>query len=104
MTSYVLAGLALFIIAVNFLVVAILCKYAKDGYDALFASPLTKMLLKACGIIQIVFLKVLFLPLLMILVSIVICTKDLTQAKPNDPLHASTAPAGSFLHYYYGGY
>ena len=50
-TSYVLAGLALFIIAVNFVIVVILCKYARDGYDALFASPLTKMMLKACGVI-----------------------------------------------------
>ena len=38
LTSYVIAGLSMFIIFVNILVIAILCKYAKDGYDALFAS------------------------------------------------------------------
>lgn len=53
--SYVIEGLALFIILINFFIVACLCKYAKDGYDALFASPLTKMMLKLCGVIQIVF-------------------------------------------------
>jgi len=36
--SYVLAGLALFIIALNIVLVAFLCRYAKDGYDALFSS------------------------------------------------------------------
>lgn len=82
-TSYVIAGLALFIIAFNFMLVAFLCRYARDGYDALFASPFTKMMLKACGVVQVVFLKVLFLPLLMILVSIVICTTDPTLANTN---------------------
>lgn len=51
LACYVLAGLALFIIAVNFFIVFCLCKYAKDGYDALFASPLTKMMLKCCGVL-----------------------------------------------------
>jgi hypothetical protein len=55
-TSYVICGLALFIIAVNFSLVAALCRYAKDGYDALFASPLTKMMLKCCGVVQAVFI------------------------------------------------
>jgi len=55
-TSYVIAGLALFIIAINFFVIACLCKYAKDGYDALFASPLTKMMLKSCGVVQVIFI------------------------------------------------
>ena len=53
--SYVIAGLALFLIVANFFLVACLMKYAKDGYDALFASPLTKMMLKCCGVVQIVF-------------------------------------------------
>ena len=55
-TSYVIAGLALFIIAVNFFIVACLCKYAKDGYDALFASALVKTMLKTCGVIQVIFI------------------------------------------------
>ena len=74
--SYVVAGLALVIIAANFVQIAILCKYAKDGYDALFSTALTKLMLKICGVIQTIFLKVIFLPLLMILVSILICTTD----------------------------
>ena len=89
---YVLCGLALFIILANFFLVACLCRYAKDGYDALFASPLTKMMIKCCGVVQIVLVKVLFLPLFMILISVVICTKDAGLAKPNVP-GSDTAPA-----------
>lgn len=50
-TSFVIAGLAVFIILVNFLIIAFLCKYAKDGYDALFASPFIKMMIKCCGVL-----------------------------------------------------
>jgi hypothetical protein len=35
---FVIAGLALFIILINFVLITVLCKLAKDGYDALFAS------------------------------------------------------------------
>lgn len=49
--SYVIGGLASFITCINLIIITVLCKYAKDGYDALFASPLTKMLLKICGVI-----------------------------------------------------
>jgi hypothetical protein len=38
LTSYVIAGLSMFIIFVNIVIIAVLCRYAKDGYDALFAS------------------------------------------------------------------
>lgn len=106
-TSYVIAGLALSIIAINFFVVACLCKYAKDGYDALFASSLTKMMIKACGVAQAIFIQILFLPLLIILLSILICTKDVALAKPNQP-EAIAAPSAEtndvFLQYYFGGY
>lgn len=51
MICYVLCGLALVIILANFFLVACLCRYAKDGYDALFASPLTKMMIKCCGVV-----------------------------------------------------
>ncbi len=50
LTSYVIAGFALMIIALNFILVATLCRFSKDGYDALFASQLTKLMLKICGI------------------------------------------------------
>jgi len=50
LTSYVLAGFSMCIIFINLLMIFFLCKYAKDGYDALFASQVTKMLLKICGI------------------------------------------------------
>ena len=88
-TSYVLGGLSLFLIVINFLIVAILCKFAKDGYDALFSTPLTKLMLKICGVIQIVFQKILFLPLIMILISVVICSKDTSITKPNNPQSVS---------------
>jgi len=101
-TSYVIGGLAAFLITINFLLIFFLCKYARDGYDALFSSPLTKMMLKVCGVVQIVMLKILFLPLLMILISVVICTKDVTQALPNQPGKSNTSAV--FLSYYYGGY
>lgn len=38
LTSFVIAGLALFVIFVNFVIIIVLCKLSKDGYDALFAS------------------------------------------------------------------
>jgi hypothetical protein len=105
---YVLMGLSLFIIALNFILIGTLCRYAKDGYDALFASPFIKMMLKACGVIQIIFVKVLALPLIMVLSSVAICTPDQTVAKPNqDP--ATFAPldpsqGAKTYSYYYGGY
>ena len=104
-TSYVLAGLCMVVIFINILLVAILCKYAKDGYDALFASQLTKMLLKICGVAQMVILKVLFLPLMIVLISVAICTKDVNLAHPNAPQMASSQLELEKLHqYYYGGY
>jgi hypothetical protein len=84
-TSFVIAGLSMFIIFLNVSIIAILCRYAKDGYDALFASQLTKMMLKICGVAQMIVIKVLFLPLMIILISILICTQDLSLAYPNDP-------------------
>lgn len=79
-----LAGLSIIIIFVNLAIIAILCKYAKDGYDALFASQLTKMMLKVCGVAQMIIIKVLFLPLMIILISMAICTKDYAQSHPNN--------------------
>lgn len=38
LTSFVIAGLALFVIFINFVIIIVLCKLSKDGYDALFAS------------------------------------------------------------------
>ena len=92
--SYVLAGLSLFLISVNFVIMITMCKYAKDGYDALFASPLTKLLLKCCGVIQLIFVKILALPLLMILISILICTTDESLASPNS-ITGSVSASGS---------
>lgn len=102
MASFIIAGLALFIIVLNFIVIAILCRYSKDGYDALFSSQLTKMMLKVCGVAQIVFLKVLFLPLMIILISIVICSEDLSLTKPNGILSSNSATGPRS--YYYGGF
>lgn len=77
-----LGGICVFIIAINLIMVGILCKYAKDGYDALFASSVMKYAIKICGVIQMSFVKIFTLPLLMILVSIPICTTDRSQVNP----------------------
>ena len=79
---FVIAGIALFIILLNFLLIAILCRISKDGYDALFASQAMKMMLKICGVAQLVIMKVLFLPLMIILISVPICSKDYSQTQP----------------------
>ena len=47
---FVIVGLALFLILINFVIIAVLCKLSKDGYDALFASNGMKMMLKICGV------------------------------------------------------
>jgi len=52
LTSFVIAGLALFIMFINFVLIIVLCKFSKDGYDALFASQAMKMMLKICGVAQ----------------------------------------------------
>lgn len=83
MTGYIYLGLAVLIIVINFIIILILCNYSTDGYDALFVNSLTKIMLKICGVIQIVFLKVLFLPLLMVLASNLICIQDRTLMPPN---------------------
>ena len=83
MISFVLGGLCVFIIVVNLVIVVILCKYAKDGYDALFASSVMKYAIKICGCVQMSFVKIFTLPLLMILVSIPICTTDKSQVLPS---------------------
>lgn len=81
-TSYVIGGICVFIISVNLLTVGILCLLAKDGHDALFAGGGMKLALKCCGFVQMTVLKIVLLPLLMLLISIPICTSDRSLVIP----------------------
>ena len=97
-----IGGFCVFIITLNLLTVALLCKYSKDGYDALFASSAMKLFLKGCGVVQMGFVKVLMLPLLMLLISVPICTNDRTLVNPPQPPDPNGGT--TMFNYYYGGY
>ena len=92
----------MFIITLNLLTVTLLCKYSKDGYDALFASSAVKLLLKGCGVVQMSFVKIVMLPLLMLLISIPICTNERSLVIPPQPEDPNAA--NLMFSYYYGGY
>lgn len=91
-------------IFINIVIIIVLCKLSKDGYDALFASQGMKMMLKICGVAQQVINKILFVPLMIILISIPICSKDYSLTKPNDTSGSLPASSDVLRSYYYGGY
>ena len=91
-------------IFINIVVIIVLCKLSKDGYDALFASQGMKMMLKICGVAQLVMNKILLIPLMIILISIPICSKDYLLTKPNDTSGSHIGTSDVFRSYYYGGY
>lgn len=51
-----------------------------------------------------VMIKVLFLPLMIILISVTICSKDYSVTKPNAPPGSLPLTSEVFRSYYYGGY
>ncbi len=50
-----------------------------------------------------VMIKVLFLPLMIILISVTICSKEYAESKPNAPAGSLPKLSEEFRNYYYGG-
>jgi hypothetical protein len=72
--SYV-SSLAIIVpLTVSFVFLFIISKQCDDGYKTHFTKPSHKFLIKSCNIAQVLLLKIFMIPVLMILLSPMICS------------------------------